>query len=110
MRARERPLGNRVMARLHLESLGGTELVRIRSTPGRSEVAKNVGGEEPIPRGGRPCAPEILRARDVALSFGNFAHGPHAQLYDWRRCCALQTHVRIECASSHGLGFLWFAR
>ena len=43
------------------------------------------------PAGGR----EALRARDVPVSVGEHAHGPHAQLPDRRRARALLPHARL---------------
>ena len=54
-------------------------------------------------------APEVLRARNAALSFGRAAHGPRAQLRHRRHPRSLHVDERLQRASSHGLGLLWLA-
>ena len=90
---------------------GGSEIGRLRFTADRSEVAEGLGRAGRIPRGRRRClAPEILPARDAAVSFRHAAHGPHAQLHDRRRRGALQVDVRLQRAASDRLGRLRAAR
>jgi len=45
---------------------------------------------------GDALAQEVLHARNAALSLRHSAHGPHAQLHDWRRGGALQAALRIQ--------------
>ncbi len=49
-------------------------------------------------------APEILRARNAAVSLRHAAHGPHAQLHHRRRGGALQAHARLQRAASRSAG------
>ena len=56
-------------------------------------------------RGGcRYLEAEILRARNVAVSLGNAAHGAHAQLHDRRRDRAFPAHAGFSCDSPDGMG------
>ena len=72
---------------------------------------KDLGGAGRVRREGRRCvAPEILFARDAAVSFRHSAHGPHAELHDWRRRGALQADARIQRAAPDGLGCVRSAR
>ncbi len=52
---------------------------------------------------------EILRAGDVAVSFGSAAHGARAELLHWRRARPLHVDERLQRAASHGMGFVRIA-
>ena len=60
--------------------------------------------------GGQFHQAKILRAGDVALSFGGLAHGTCAQLFDRGRARPLHVDEWLQRPSSHGLGFFWPAR
>src|SRR6185369_5418041 len=60
--------------------------------------------------GGQFHQAKILRARNVALSFGGLAHGTCAQLFNRGRSRALHVDERVQRPPSHGMGLFWPAR
>jgi hypothetical protein len=83
----------------------------LRSPARRNQMVRPLAKRSPaLRRRASLRQEEILRARNAALSLRRAAHGPRAQLCHRRRARPLYVDERLQRASSHGLGFLRFAR
>ena len=99
---------NRVLSRRNSDPfptrLSGYASRTLQRARVRGQVAKGLGRGAGLQDPQRRSAAEILRPRDVSVSFRTHPHGPCPQLRDGRRRRPLSARARFQRSPSDGLG------